>query len=87
MNTLPTTIPALLNLLHTCMLADRFSLCRKLRDVQDLQKLKDEKAQLKAQRLLGEIAQKIRASQAKYAARLANLPKPEYPLELPVSAR
>ncbi|NOS97137.1 MAG: DEAD/DEAH box helicase, partial [Methylotenera sp.] len=69
------------------MLADRFALRRKLRDVADCQKLKDEKSELKAQRLLAEIAQKVRASQQKFAARLANLPKPEYPLELPVSSR
>ena len=69
------------------MLADRHSLRRKLRDVVDLQKLVDENNKLKAQRFQAEIAQKVRASQAKYAARLANLPKPEYPLELPVSSR
>ncbi len=69
------------------MLADRHSLRRKARDADDLLKLKDEKSELKAQRLLGEIAQKVRTSQAKYAARLANLPQPEYPLELPVSSR
>ena len=77
--------------LQTCMLADKHTLRRKLRDVADLQKslqqLLDENAKLKLQRLLGEIAQKVRISQAKYAARLANLPKPEYALELPVSAR
>jgi len=69
------------------MLADKHALRRKLRDVTDLQKLPDENAKLKTQRLLGEIVQKMRASQVKYAARLASLPKPEYPLELPVSAR
>jgi ATP-dependent helicase HrpA len=73
--------------LQTCMLADRHALRRKLRDVADLQKLADENAKLKAPRLLGEIAQKIRTSQQKFTARLANLPKPEYPLELPVSSR
>ncbi len=73
--------------LQSCMLADRHALRRKLRDVADLQKSSDEKAQLKAQRLLGEIAQKVRISQQKFATRLANLPKPEYPLELPVSSR
>ncbi|HYN54305.1 MAG TPA: ATP-dependent RNA helicase HrpA, partial [Methylotenera sp.] len=69
------------------MLADRHALRRKLRDVADLQKQTDEKSVLKVQRLLGEVAQKVRASQVKYAARLANLPKPEYPLELPVSVK
>ncbi len=73
--------------LQTCMLADKHALRRKARDVADLLKLKDEKSQAKSQRLLNEITQKVHASQAKYAARLANLPKPEYPLELPVSAR
>ncbi len=69
------------------MLADRHALRRKLRDVVDLQKLADENAKLKAQRLLGEIAQKVHHSQQKFSARLASLPKPEYPLELPVSSR
>ena len=73
--------------LQTCMLADKHALRHKLRDVVDLEKLADENSKLKSQRLLGEIVQKVRASQLKYAARLANLPKPEYPLELPVSAR
>ncbi|MES2500501.1 MAG: ATP-dependent RNA helicase HrpA, partial [Pseudomonadota bacterium] len=69
------------------MLADRHALRRKLRDVADLLKLKDEKSALKVQRLQAEITQKLRSSQTKYAARLSNLPKPEYPLELPVSSR
>ncbi len=73
--------------LALCMLADRFALRRKLRDVADLQKLANENPMSKAQRLLGEIAQKINKSQEKYQQRLANLPKPEYPLELPVSSR
>ena len=73
--------------LHTCMLADRFLLRRKLREVHDLKKLTDEKSIAKVQKILAEITQKIRASNAKYEARLRNLPKPEYPLELPVSAK
>ncbi len=73
--------------LQASMLADRHALRRKLRDVADLQKLKDDKSALKAQRILGEIAQKLHASQQKFAARLANLPKPEYPPELPVSGK
>ncbi len=81
-------IPAnLMSALQTCMLADRHTLRRKLRDVADLQKLANENAMSKAQRLLGEIAQKIYKSQQKYQQRLASLPKPEYPLELPVSSR
>lgn len=73
--------------LQSCMLADRHALRRKLRDAADLQKLKDEKSVAKAQRLLAEVAQKVRTSQQKFAARLASLPKPEYPLELPVSGK
>ena len=73
--------------LQTCMLVDKHALRRKARDVEDLFKQKDEKSVQKAQRLINEIAQKISISQAKYAVRLANLPRPEYPLELPVSSR
>ena len=73
--------------LQSCMLTDRHALRRKMRDVADLQKLKDDKSIAKAQRLLAEVAQKVRASQQKFAARLANLPKPEYPPELPVSGK
>jgi len=73
--------------LQSCMLADRHALRRKLRDAADLQKLKDEVSVAKAQRMLGEVAQKVRASQQKFAARLVSLPKPEYPLELPVSGK
>ncbi|MGZ8258569.1 MAG: DEAD/DEAH box helicase, partial [Methylotenera sp.] len=73
--------------LQSCMLADRHALRRKLRDAADLQKSSDEKSALKAQRLLGEIAQKLRVSQARFQTRLLNLPKPEYPPELPVSGK
>jgi len=73
--------------LQSCMLADRHVLRRKMRDALDLQKLKDEKSIVSSQRLLGEVTQKVRTSQQKFAARLANLPKPEYPLELPVSGK
>ncbi len=69
------------------MLADTHALRRKARDVQDLQKLNNAQSAQKVQRLLAEIAQKVRASQQKYHQRLTNLPKPEYPLDLPVSAR
>ncbi|MDD2932593.1 MAG: ATP-dependent RNA helicase HrpA [Methylotenera sp.] len=78
------------------MQADRHVLRRKWRDVADLIKSRDakdsqlttdDKSAQKTQRLLGEIAQKISKSQAKYQSRLTNLPKPEYPLELPVSSK
>jgi len=73
--------------LQGCMLVDRHALRRKLRDAADLQKLADDKSVLKAQRLLNEIAQKLHVSQAKFQARQLNLPKPEYPPELPVSGK
>jgi ATP-dependent helicase HrpA len=73
--------------LQTCMLADKHALRRKVRDAEDLLKLKDDKSAQKAQRLLSEVAQKIGVSQTKFAARLASLPKPEYALDLPVSSR
>lgn len=88
-NLKPVTLtPATLEVaLQSCMLADRFVLRRKLREANDSQKLKDEKSAIKAQRLVNEITQKIRTSQQKFAARLASLPKPEYPPELPVSGK
>ena len=73
--------------LLSCMLADRYALRRKMREAADLQKSADEKARVKAQRLLAEVAQKMRVSQARFDARLKNLPKPEYPPELPVSGK
>jgi ATP-dependent helicase HrpA len=85
---LVTLTPAALEAaLQSCMLADRFVLRRKLREANDSQKLKDEKSAIKAQRLVNEITQKIRSSQQKFSARLASLPKPEYPPELPVSGK
>lgn len=73
--------------LQACMLADRYTLRRKMQEVRVLQKTGDEKSQAKAQRLMNEIAQKLHTSQKKYQQRLTALPKPEYPLELPVSGR
>jgi len=73
--------------LQACMLADRYALRRKMQEVKVLQKSDDEKSLAKAQRLINEIVQKLHASQKKYTLRLASLPRPEYPLELPVSGR
>jgi ATP-dependent helicase HrpA len=73
--------------LLACMLADRFPLRRKMQEVKVLLKSADEKSLTKAQRLINEIAQKLHTSQEKYQQRLVNLPKPEYPLELPVSGK
>ena len=87
MRAMSDSLQQLQSQLANCMLADRHALRRKLRDVADLQKLANENSMSKAQRLLGEIAQKINKSQQKYQQRLVNLPKPEYPLELPVSSR
>ena len=73
--------------LQTCMLADRYALRRKMQEVKVLQKSGDEKSLVKAQRLVNEIVQKLHVSQKKYGLRLTSLPRPEYPLELPVSSR
>ena len=81
------TYATLESALQSCMLADRFVLRRKFREAGDSQKLKDEKSLAKAQRLINEITQKIRTSQQKFASRLASLPTPEYPPELPVSGK
>jgi len=73
--------------LQACMLADRYVLRRKMQEVKTLQKSGDEKSLARAQRLVNEVVQKLHVSQKKYQQRLASLPKPEYPLELPVSGR
>jgi ATP-dependent helicase HrpA len=73
--------------LQLCMLADRHPLRRKWQEVSTLQKSADEKSRAKAQRLMSEIAQKLHTSQKKFQLRLDKLPKPEYPLELPVSSK
>ncbi len=91
MNTLQNSIAQLNQSLATCMLSDRHGLRRKIRDVSDLHKVleksPDAKASQKADRLLAEIVQKISSSHQKYQARLNALPKPEYELDLPVTAR
>ena len=75
-------INALWQQLPTCMLADRFSLKNRLNQAKTL--LQQSKPIDKS---LSEIAHKVSRSQARYQARLLALPKPEYPLELPVSSR
>ena len=73
--------------LQGCMLADRHALRRKVQEIKTLQKTADEKSNAKAQRLMNEVVQKMHTSQQKYQLRLAQLPKPEYPIELPVSGK
>ena len=75
-------IQTLVKQLPTCMLVDRFPLRNRLNQARTLSEQNKP-----VEKSLNEVAQKIRSSQAKYAARLKNLPKPEYPLELPVSGR
>ncbi|HSI24192.1 MAG TPA: ATP-dependent RNA helicase HrpA [Methylotenera sp.] len=75
-------IQALWKQLPTCMLVDRFPLKNRLNQART-----QSEQNKSVEKSLQEIAQKMRASQAKFASRLANLPKPEYPLELPVSGR
>ena len=90
MNTAENSLAQLNQALATCMLADRHGLRRKIRDVLDLQKAlqktPDTKSKQKIDRLLAEVVQKISASHQKYQARLTALPKPEYALDLPVTA-
>ncbi len=73
--------------LQTCMLADRYPLRSKMQEIKTLQKSGDNKSLARAQRLINEIVQKLHTSQKKYQQRLSALPKPEYPLELPVSSK
>lgn len=68
--------------LQTCMLADRFPLGRRLRQARDL--IKQKKS---VEKTLTDIARKVQSSSQKRALRLEKLPKPEYPLDLPVSSR
>lgn len=68
--------------LSQCMLADRFPLKRRLHQLRDA--LKQNKPVDKS---LVDIAHKVQASQQRLQARLSALPKPEYPLELPVSGK
>jgi ATP-dependent helicase HrpA len=68
--------------LPTCMLADRFPLSRRLRQARDL--IKQKKS---VKKTLTDIARKVQSSSQKMALRLEGLPKPEYPLDLPVSSR
>lgn len=68
--------------LPQCMLADRFPLKRRLNQLRDA--LKQNKPVDKS---LVDIAHKIQASQQRLQARLAALPTPEYPPELPVSGK
>ncbi len=68
--------------LQHCMLADRFSLRRRLqqgRGYLDQNKPVD--------KLLVEVATQVQASQARLAARRQNLPKPEFGADLPVNQR
>lgn len=82
MQTNALNIPQLLKSLSSCMLVDRFRLSSQLKQSQSL--VNQNKSLEKS---LTEIARKIQLSQAKYQQRLINLPKPEYPLELPVSSK
>lgn len=75
-------INALLQQLPECMLTDIYPLRRRLHQAKDA--LSQNKPVDKA---LAEIANKLRSSAAKLQARKLGLPKPDYPLELPVSLR
>jgi len=68
--------------LPNCLLADRFPLRKRLYKARDL--LKQNKPTDKA---LKELEAKVQTSTARLQQRIAQLPKPNYPDELPVSAR
>ena len=73
--------------LTTCLIKDRQALRRLWRELNALQQKTDEQSHQKIKRLTAEVQQKTTVSQAKYADRLAGIPKPTYPLDLPVSSR
>jgi ATP-dependent helicase HrpA len=75
-------INTLLQQLPNCMLADRFPLRRRL-----LLAKESNNQNNPINNVLQEIANKIRASSAKLQARKNAQPKPEYPIDLPVSLR
>jgi len=68
--------------LTECMLADRHALQRKLRDAKEARKQGKP-----LDRLLQEFATRFEASNRKFQARQAALPKPEYLQDLPVNLR
>lgn len=68
--------------LPACMLVHRFSLRRRLQQAKDL--IKQQKP---VEKSLVDIANALQKSIQQYQQRLAQLPKPEYPLELPVSGK
>lgn len=68
--------------LPSCMLADRFPLRKRIHQIKEL--FKQNKP---IEKSLTDIARKIQASSQRLTQRLEKLPKPEYPLELPVSSR
>jgi ATP-dependent helicase HrpA len=68
------------------MLADRHPLRRKIRELADLQKSAQSNA-AKIDKMLADIVGRIAKSHEKFQGRLKALPKPEYELDLPVTAR
>jgi ATP-dependent helicase HrpA len=79
-------ISQLEKLLPECMLADRFPLRRRLQQVRA--QLDQQKPEQKSpDKLLAELANRVRDSVARLQARKAGLPKPDYPAELPVSGK
>jgi ATP-dependent helicase HrpA len=86
MNTPSQSITQLNQALATCMLADRHPLRRKICELQDLQKSAQSNA-AKIDKMLADIVSRIAKSHEKFQGRLKALPKPEYELDLPVTAR
>ena len=86
MSTPSQSLTQLNQALATCMLADRHPLRRKIREVEDLQKSAQNNA-AKIDKMLADIVSRIAKSHEKFQDRLKALPKPEYELDLPVTAR
>ncbi|QDQ25523.1 ATP-dependent RNA helicase HrpA [Chitinimonas arctica] len=76
-------LPAQFDLaLSSCLLRDHHTLRQKLRSLRERHKQGQP-----TERADAELAQAVAASQAKYAARLAKLPKPQFDESLPVNQR
>ena len=86
MNTPSQSHTQLNEAIATCMLADRHPLRRKIRELQDLQK-GGQNSTAKLDKVLADIVGRIAKSHEKFQSRLKALPKPEYELDLPVTAR
>ncbi len=68
--------------LQDCMLVDRYPIRRRIKQLQDLTEQRKP-----VDKLLSEVTNQINVSSERFSNRLARLPRPEYPEELPVSQK